>query len=171
MSPSPFFSRAWPMLAGLLVVVVLSACSAPVTSESPASPVPPAIPTETAINIPEPTATMPLPTITETLPPNTETAMPASAGVSFSTDVMPILKNSCIRCHGGERISGGLNLTTYAALMMGGESGAVVIPGDAAGSLLVMLSESGKMPKRGTKLTPEQVQILKDWVNAGAPNN
>lgn len=153
------------MLAGLLAVIALSACSAPVTPASPA------IPTEAAVSSPEPTATMPLPTMTEAPPPNTETAMPASAGVSFSTDVMPILKNSCIRCHGGERTSGGLNLTTYAALMMGGESGAVVIPGDAAGSLLVTLSESGKMPKRGTKLTPEQVQILKDWVNAGAPNN
>jgi cytochrome c553 len=158
-------ARIWPALAVLLAVVVLSACGAPAASQSPV------MPTEAALSGPEPTATVPVPTATTAPLPETEMSAPAVSGVSFSTDVMPILKNSCVRCHGGERTSGGLNLTTYAALMNGGESGAVVIPGDAGASLLVTLSESGKMPKRGTKLTPEQIQILKDWVNAGAPNN
>jgi hypothetical protein len=29
----------------------------------------------------------------------------------------------------------------------------------------------GEMPKRGDKLTPEQVQIISDWVAGGALNN
>jgi hypothetical protein len=28
-----------------------------------------------------------------------------------------------------------------------------------------------EMPKRGPKLKPEQVQLINDWINAGAPNN
>jgi hypothetical protein len=30
---------------------------------------------------------------------------------------------------------------------------------------------TGAMPKRGPKLTPAQIQIITDWINAGAPNN
>jgi hypothetical protein len=36
---------------------------------------------------------------------------------------------------------------------------------------LVTLAASGKMPKRGPKLTPIQIQVLTDWVNAGALDN
>jgi hypothetical protein len=33
------------------------------------------------------------------------------------------------------------------------------------------MSSSGKMPKRGPKLTAEQIQTISDWINAGALNN
>jgi hypothetical protein len=55
--------------------------------------------------------------------------------------------------------------------MIGSEKGAVITPGDAANSKLVTLTASGKMPKRGSNLTPEQLQQLTDWINAGALNN
>jgi len=47
----------------------------------------------------------------------------------------------------------------------------VVVPGDVNKSLLVELISNQKMPKRGPKLTPPQVQIITEWVAAGAPNN
>jgi len=37
--------------------------------------------------------------------------------------------------------------------------------------LLVELVTTQKMPKRGPKLTPPQIQIITDWVNQGALNN
>jgi hypothetical protein len=45
------------------------------------------------------------------------------------------------------------------------------VAGDAAKSKLVQSIQLGKMPKRGTKLTAEQVQLFTDWVNAGAQDN
>lgn len=91
--------------------------------------------------------------------------------VSFSQDILPILKRSCVRCHGGTRTEKKLDLSSYEALMAGSENGAVVIPGDASNSPFVDLVVQGKMPKRGAKLTPDEVQLLIDWVNQGAMNN
>jgi len=100
------------------------------------------------------------------LPPHTP-----SATVSFSKDVLPILQNSCVNCHGGEKISKGLDLKTYASLMTGSQSGAVIVSGNAANSMLVQSIQSGKMPKRGGPLPAAQIQLIMDWVNAGAQNN
>lgn len=95
----------------------------------------------------------------------------AGGTVSFSKDILPILENSCVSCHGGEKTSKGLDVKTYTSLMAGSDHGAVINPGDAAGSPLIRSIVSGKMPKRGAKLTADQVQLLETWVNAGAPNN
>lgn len=95
----------------------------------------------------------------------------SSSNVSFSKDVMPILQNSCINCHGGQKTEKGLDMTSYNALMAGSQRGAVVVPGNAANSSFVHLVVNGNMPKRGQKLSADQIQILTDWVNAGALNN
>ena len=60
------------------------------------------------------------------------------ANVSFSTDIAPVLLESCNGCHlGGQQASGGLRMDNYAALMRGGGSGAVIDPRQAADSLIV----------------------------------
>lgn len=91
--------------------------------------------------------------------------------VSYTTDVQPILQSRCGSCHMGEFTSEGLNMDTYENLMTGSQNGPVIIPGNASESLLVEKILKGKMPKRGPKLTPVQVQVIIDWINAGAPNN
>lgn len=96
----------------------------------------------------------------------------ATAGsVSFASDVLPILQSRCVNCHGGQRTEKGLNVSTYDGLMKGSMQGAVIVAGDAANSKFIQLIEQGKMPKRGPKLTPDQLAILVAWINAGAPNN
>jgi hypothetical protein len=55
--------------------------------------------------------------------------------------------------------------------MAGSENGAVIEPGDAANSLLIQKVQSGNMPKRKPKLSPDLIQLLVNWVNAGAQNN
>lgn len=94
-----------------------------------------------------------------------------AATVSFANDVMPIIESRCVNCHGGRRIEEGLLMRTYEEIMAGSENGPVLVPGDVANSKLVELVTNQKMPKRGPKLTPPQVQIITDWVAAGAPNN
>jgi mono/diheme cytochrome c family protein len=100
------------------------------------------------------------------LPPHTP-----SATVRFSKDVLPIFQEKCINCHGGEKTSKGLDLKTYASLMAGSQNGAMIVPSDPTNSKLLQSVLSGKMPKRGPALPSEQIQLLMDWVSAGAKNN
>jgi mono/diheme cytochrome c family protein len=98
---------------------------------------------------------------------------PAAGGamVSFASDILPLFESRCINCHGGERTQEGLDLKTHTSLIAGSSNGTVVTPGNAADSLLVELVATQKMPKRGPKLTPDQVQLITDWVNQGALDN
>lgn len=130
-----------------------------------------------------PAATEPAPA-TETVVPPTEAALPtetsapvavtqgsASTAVSFANDVMPILQTSCNKCHGIEQVKEGLDMTSYETLMAGSFNGAVITAGNADDSYLVQQILDGEMPKRGPKLTAEQIQLIADWVNQGALNN
>jgi len=97
---------------------------------------------------------------------------PASHAVSFSKEVMPIFEASCIKCHGRGRDKGGFRLDTRATTLQGGDSGPVVIPGKSAESLLIALVQGvdpdNFMPKKGSRLTPEQVGLLRAWIDQGA---
>lgn len=156
------------LLIAFLLIGALSACGTQPAS-STGEPVPPtdappaadtAVPATNAAS-----ATVVVPTT-----PPTETSAP-TVTVSFANDVVPILQSRCWNCHGGERTQEGLNLTTFAGILAGSENGPVVIPGDADNSLLAEQIVSQKMPKRGPKLTPPQVQIILDWINQGALDN
>jgi uncharacterized membrane protein len=164
------------IVVSVFVIGLLTACGAPPT-EAPASP-----PTETAAPATEtpteaPAATeAPTEAPAATEAPATEPAaatQPAVQGatVSFANDVMPIIQSRCIGCHGGDRTEEGLDMKTHAGILVGSDNGPVITPGDAVNSLLVELVATQKMPKRGPKLTPPQVQLLTDWVNQGAPDN
>lgn len=100
---------------------------------------------------------------------NSITATPGT--VSYSQDVAPIFDSRCAKCHGSSKQDGQLDLSSFNSLMAGGKTGQVIIPGNADGSKLILMVSSGKMPKKGAKLSKEQIQLLKDWVNAGAENN
>jgi uncharacterized membrane protein len=97
-------------------------------------------------------------------------AAPAT-NISYAKDVQPILESRCGKCHMGEFVSEGLHMDTYVSLMEGSDNGPVIISGNADDSLLVQKLVDGKMPKRGPKLTPIQIQTITDWINAGAQNN
>ncbi|HCB02625.1 MAG TPA: hypothetical protein DEP19_09610 [Anaerolineae bacterium] len=91
--------------------------------------------------------------------------------ISFKNDVQPILERRCTKCHGGEFPSESLNLESYESLMVGSQNGEVVIAGDSSNSLLFEQIESGEMPKRGSDLTAEQIELIRQWINEGALNN
>jgi len=84
---------------------------------------------------------------------------------------MPIFENRCNKCHGIDQVKEGLDMRTYETLMAGSKNGAVLVPGNSADSFLIQQVVKGKMPKRGPKLTPEQIKVISDWINAGALNN
>jgi mono/diheme cytochrome c family protein len=102
------------------------------------------------------------------------TAQAPSAGessLSFADDVLPIFDSRCVQCHGAGRAESGLDLQSYSTLMTGSGNGPVVVAGNADASKLVELVVTQRMPKAGPKLTPQQIQILTDWVNQGALDN
>lgn len=164
-----------PLTLFLVVAFLLSACGGQANPAPDAAP-----PTESSTNqaveepaeaeSPEATQATAQEAAEPTAAP-TETAAPVLAGISFSAEVFPILQSRCINCHGGDRTEAELVMRSYEDLMVGGESGPVVLAEDAANSLLVQLITEQKMPKRGPKLTPVQIQLITDWVNQGAQNN
>ena len=161
------------ILIVILLVGLLSACGSQPATPSTEEVVVPA--TETLTQPPPATNTAiqtntAQPAEVPTLEPTSET-VPASTGVSFANDITPILQSRCLNCHGGDRLEEGLSLKTYDDLMSGSDNGLVVTAGDADNSLFVELVSTQKMPKRGPKLTPDQIRIIIDWVNEGALNN
>lgn len=97
---------------------------------------------------------------------------PARA-VSFSKDVLPILKTSCQKCHGGKDGKGGVDLSSYAAMKKGGKSGPVFVEGNPDKSPLVTSISGDKpdMPKKAAPLAKMQVTTISTWVKEGAKNN
>src|SRR5436190_12890264 len=55
----------------------------------------------------------------------------------FESDIAPILKTHCLKCHASDDPQGGLDLSTAASLMKGSDEGPVVIKGSAEKSVLL----------------------------------
>lgn len=97
--------------------------------------------------------------------------------ISFKGDVQPILQYRCLECHradGPGVAYSGLNLEDYDGLMKGTRFGPVVVPGNAMVSNINVLVEGRagiRMPHNRKRLTPCEIQVLRDWVNQGAKNN
>jgi mono/diheme cytochrome c family protein len=91
----------------------------------------------------------------------------------FETRVRPVLADSCISCHGPAKQRGGLRLDSRAALLKGADSGPVLVEGQPDKSSLVRAvryADQIKMPPAPkTKLAPEAIEALTEWVRMGAP--
>lgn len=95
----------------------------------------------------------------------------AGERVDYERDIMPLLAKSCVRCHGAKKQEGGLRLDVRRRAMRGGDSGAAIVPGQAAKSeLLERIHTDGdkRMPPSGPPLSAKQKAILKAWIEQGA---
>jgi nitrate/TMAO reductase-like tetraheme cytochrome c subunit/mono/diheme cytochrome c family protein len=88
----------------------------------------------------------------------------ASGDLTYNGSIGQLFMAQCSACHGAAA-SGGLNVTPDADLMKGSQSGAVIKPGDAAGSLLVKIQSA----KHFKNFSAEELDIIVKWVDAGAP--
>ena len=99
-------------------------------------------------------------------------AAPVDNAANFQKTVRPILQERCFACHGALKQEAGLRLDTVAAMFVGGASGPVVVPGDAASSELIRRVTSSdaavRMPPEGRPLTSEQSATISAWISAGA---
>jgi uncharacterized membrane protein len=95
----------------------------------------------------------------------------------FQGVIEPIFQANCVSCHGPQKSKGGLRLDSYQALMKGGHSGRVVVPGNPLQSELLRRlflpdDDDDHMPPEG-KPQPSwnDILLLKWWTEAGAPNH
>ncbi len=97
------------------------------------------------------------------------------ANRAFTLKVLPLLKEKCFGCHGNDPkdIRGDYNLMSRAGMLKGGESGETsLVPGKPDESTLfqAILWEGLEMPpKENDRLNKEEIQLVRDWIVAGAP--
>ena len=94
-----------------------------------------------------------------------------AAAEFFEKSVRPVLVERCLACHSAKAAKGGLRLDSRAALLRGGEGGAVVVPGKPEASRLIQaVRRTGElaMPPKG-ELPAAEVAALEKWVALGAP--
>lgn len=91
----------------------------------------------------------------------------------FEKKIRPLLAERCYECHsGGKKIKGGLRLDFAGGVKMGGDSGAVVVPGDPGRSLLyeavTYTNVDFQMPPK-SRLSDDEVGLVFEWIRMGAP--
>ncbi|HZE98860.1 MAG TPA: PSD1 and planctomycete cytochrome C domain-containing protein [Planctomycetota bacterium] len=94
------------------------------------------------------------------------------APVDFDRDIRPILKASCLKCHGAEgKPKGQLRLDLRAAAFRGGAGGQAIIPGKSADSplykLLVDPDDDARMPQKAPRLSTAQIELIRRWIDEG----
>lgn len=92
---------------------------------------------------------------------------PSAASRSFDRDIAPLLARRCLDCHSGTEKKGMLDLSRFESAMKGGESGAALVAGRAADSLLWQRVRDGEMPPK-KPLPKEEIELLKRWIDGGA---
>ena len=98
-------------------------------------------------------------------------ALPAA--VSFESEVKPIFEKHCVECHGPKKQKSDFRLDDREVALHGGESHAPnILPGKPAESPLLKFVTTAdrdtRMPPKGERLNPAEVDKLKRWIAEGA---
>ena len=93
---------------------------------------------------------------------------PLPAEDLFADRVAPLLERRCLNCHNDTQREGGWSLQTASSAFEDG----YIQAGNAASSHLidqiVTINGKAEMPKDGTPLTDEEVNWIREWIQAGA---
>jgi mono/diheme cytochrome c family protein len=95
----------------------------------------------------------------------------------YARQIQPIWDESCVSCHGPDKVKGGLRMDTFVALMKGGDKGIDVVPWQPAKSELLRRvkihpDDDDFMPSNGKKvLTDAQKTLIENWIAAGASDH
>jgi mono/diheme cytochrome c family protein len=100
-------------------------------------------------------------------------SLAAQTPVDFERDIQPLFASRCHSCHGPKLHLGELRLDRKDDALRGGGSGVpAIIPGKSGESLLIRyvsgLDAKTVMPPSGPRLTAEQIQMLRTWIDQGA---
>ncbi len=94
----------------------------------------------------------------------------------YTQDIQPIFNQYCVQCHGPDNPANGLRLDSYDGVMKGTQFGPVVVPGSPSSSTLVAVIQGTaapqiRMPHQGRQLSPNRIQDITLWIEAGAKND
>ena len=99
----------------------------------------------------------------------------ARAEVDYAKSIKPLLHERCYSCHAAIKQKSKLRLDTVELILKGGKSGPVLQRGQPEKSLILTrvtatdLAERMPPEHEGEPFTTAQVQLLRDWIAAGAP--
>ncbi|MDX2146327.1 MAG: c-type cytochrome domain-containing protein [Planctomycetota bacterium] len=85
-----------------------------------------------------------------------------------------LLIQYCIACHAPTKAKDGVDVSTYASTMAGGDEGAIVLPGNPDRSVLLRLMKRPidarkRMPPRGEPQPSEaEIAVIEAWIARGA---
>ena len=97
--------------------------------------------------------------------------MGQSGSSQDAVQVQSILHERCHSCHNARLLQGGLSLQTLTDVLKGGASGPALVPGSSGDSLLfqrVSGVREPRMPFRKEPLTPQELALLRRWIDQGA---
>lgn len=98
----------------------------------------------------------------------------AAGTPSYFRDVRPVMQRQCQGCHQPNQKSGGLDVTTFAAIAKGGNRGSAFRAGAPAESLLVKYVKGDlqpRMPLGGAALSADDISSISNWIAAGAADD
>jgi hypothetical protein len=99
-----------------------------------------------------------------------QVAPAARMPIDFAHKIVPLLQKRCAKCHAGTQRKGGYSINTRQSLIAGGDGGAAVVLRKSDESDLIERVSSDdsalRMPPEGEKLTREQVDLLKRWIDS-----
>jgi mono/diheme cytochrome c family protein len=97
----------------------------------------------------------------------------AQEKVTYDDHVLPLFQSSCLNCHNPDKTKGGLDLSSFTGTLKGSSGGKIVEPGDPGSTLINVVRQTAepKMPPEGERLTHEQIDILKRWIEGGLLEN
>ena len=97
--------------------------------------------------------------------------VPRAQAVDYEKDIKSIFKERCVSCHGSVKQKGGLRLDAGALIVKGGKD-PVIVSGKSKDSMLIERvltdDEDERMPPEGARLSAAQVEMLRQWIDAGA---
>ena len=92
-----------------------------------------------------------------------------NAEAFFRSDVLPILQDNCLHCHGEDEQEGKLRLDTLANVLRGGDSGepVLIVGNDAKSHIIELLTaedEAHRMPPYSERLPDAQIETIRKWI-------
>lgn len=94
-----------------------------------------------------------------------------AAPINYETDIKPIFRRHCLKCHGDDMQKADLNLQSYASAIKGGSGGKVLVAGRTSTSLLFEAitnsDESARMPPNAPPLPEKEIELIRAWITEG----
>lgn len=97
----------------------------------------------------------------------------ASRKVDFASDLQPLFADRCFGCHGEKKQESAFRADGREDILKGGDHGPAIVLGNSGQSILVQVladthPDIAAMPKKREKFTPEQIGLVRAWIDQGA---